>query len=94
MSMVNKLKLVITLNYSSYIYVECVEEGSFPITAHHLDTLSMLTQYSCKFTFTEERIVPPVTFRSGSDSNTSSNKVNFAVSILRLQQSRLTIQTI
>ena len=26
----------------------------------------------------EERIVPPVTFRSGSDSNTSSNKVNFA----------------
>ena len=31
-------------NYSSFIYVECVEEGSFPITAHHLDTLSMLTQ--------------------------------------------------
>ena len=66
-------------NYSSYIYVECVEEGSFPITAapfghaEYVNPIAVVSSLS-----SEEKIVPPVTFRSGSDSNTSSNKINFA----------------
>ena len=66
-------------NYSSFIYVECVEEGSFPITAapfghaEYVNPIAVVSSLS-----PEERIVPPVTFKSGSDSNTSSNKVNFS----------------
>mgnify|MGYP003304104461 CR=1 FL=1 len=67
------------LNNSKHIYVECVEEGSFPIIAapfghaEYVNPIAVVSSLS-----PEERIVPPVTFRSGSDSNTSSNKVNYA----------------
>ena len=45
---------------------------------HHLDTEYVNPIEVVSSLSPEERIVPPVTFRSGSDSNTSSNKVNFA----------------
>ena len=48
----------------------------------HLDTLEYVNPITVVSSLSpEERIVPPVTFRSGSDSNTSSNKVNFGIDI-------------
>ena len=67
------------MNNSSHIYVDCVEEGSFPITAapfghgEYTNPIAVVSALS-----PEERLVPPATFRTTSDSNTSSNKVNFA----------------
>ena len=67
------------VNNSKHIYVECVEEGSFPITAApfgHGEYTNPIAVVSA--TSPEERIIPPATFRTTSDSNTSSNKANYA----------------
>tara|TARA_Y100000361_G_scaffold28895_1_gene23715 strand:- start:543 stop:2891 length:2349 start_codon:yes stop_codon:yes gene_type:complete len=67
------------VNNSKHIYVECVEEGSFPIIAapfghaEYVNPTAVVSALS-----PEERIIPPVTFRTTSDSNTASSKLNFA----------------
>ena len=68
------------VNNSKYIYVECVEEGSFPISAApfgHAEYLNPVA-VSGDATGSENDIVPAVTFRTNSDSNTASSKLNFA----------------
>ena len=68
------------VNNSKYIYVECVEEGSFPISAApfgHAEYLNPVA-VSGDSTGSENDIVPAATFRTNSDSNTASSKLNFA----------------
>jgi len=67
------------VNNSAHIYVECVEEGSFPITAapfghgEYTNPVAVVSALSA-----EEAIVPAATFRTTSDSNTASSKLNYA----------------
>ena len=68
------------VNNSKHIYVECVEEGSFPIIAApfgHAEYVNP-TAVADNATGSENKIVPPATFRTTSDSNTASSKLNFA----------------
>ena len=68
------------VNNSKHIYVECVEEGSFPISAApfgHAEYLNPVA-VSGDATGSENDIVPAATFRTNSDSNTASSKLNFA----------------
>ena len=68
------------VNNSKYIYVECVEEGSFPISAAPFGHAEYLNPVAVAGSSTgaENDIVPPATFRTTSDSNTASSKLNFA----------------
>ena len=67
-------------NYSNFIRVECVEEGSFPISAAPFGHAEYQNPVAVAGSSTgaENDIVPPATFRTTSDSNTASSKLNFA----------------
>jgi len=61
-------------NRSSYIRVECSDEGSFPIIAAPFGHGA----YSNPILATDETQVPAVVFTTGSDSNTASNGTQYS----------------
>jgi hypothetical protein len=63
------------VNRSKFVRVECVEEGSFPITAGpfaHAEYINPI------YDGTDETVIPAVIFSTGSGDNNSSNSINFS----------------
>ncbi len=63
------------VNRSKFVRVECVAEGSFPITAGpfaHAEYINPL------FDGVDETVIPAVIFSTGSGDNNSSNSINYS----------------
>jgi len=63
------------VNRSKFVRVECVDEGSFPITAGpfaHAEYINPL------FDGVDETVIPAVIFSTGSGDNNSSNSINYS----------------
>jgi len=64
-------------NYSSFIRVDCKEEGSFPITAAPFGHAKYYNPIYVGGNGTEN-MVPAVIFATGSENNTASNSVQYS----------------
>ena len=64
-------------NYSSYVRVECADEGSFPITAAPFGHAAYVNPIYVGGNGTES-MVPAVIFATGSENNTSSKSVDYS----------------
>jgi len=63
------------VNRSKFVRVECVDEGSFPITAGpfaHAEYINPI------YDGTDETVIPAVIFSTGSGDNNSSNSINYS----------------